>query len=197
MAQQQERWRQLWMKPPLKPNGSIIQEFWVGKVIDNYKLSTPMTLRTRTNYSHEKVRTAQHWSVTSSKPAPTLIPTLWKTPSFVTSGCWVEATSEIKLGWCLQKKLNCWGEAPVGVYLPNRVFTHESWPIVCSCLTGYLTRHEHLEGCTPNVVYKEVFDRLYCVHVYVLFSVIKWLHSSHQCLSRQRTQGGYTLVICC
>jgi hypothetical protein len=57
-----------------------------------------MTLRTGTNYSHEKVRIAQHWSVTSSKPAPTLIPTLWKTPSFVTSGWWVEATSEIKLG---------------------------------------------------------------------------------------------------
>jgi hypothetical protein len=54
--------------------------------------------------------------------------------------------------------------------------------------------HEHLEGYTPNVVYKEVFDRLYCVHVYVLFSVIKWLHSSHQCLSQQRTQRGYTLI---
>jgi hypothetical protein len=60
-----------------------------AKVTDNYKLSTPMARRIGTDYSHEKVRTAQHWFVTSSKPAPTLIPTLWKTPSFVTSGCWV------------------------------------------------------------------------------------------------------------
>jgi hypothetical protein len=60
-----------------------------AKVADNYKLSTPMTLRTGTDYSHEKVIITQHWSVTSSKPAPTLIPTLWKTPYFVTLGCWV------------------------------------------------------------------------------------------------------------
>jgi hypothetical protein len=88
------------MKPPLKPDGSIRQEFWVDglRQKSQTKLSTPMTLRTGTDYSHEKVRTAQRWSVTSSKPAPTLIPTLWKTPSFMTSGCWVEATSEIKLG---------------------------------------------------------------------------------------------------
>ncbi len=38
-----------------------------AKVIDNYKLSTPMTMRIGTDYSHEKVRTTQHWSVTSSK----------------------------------------------------------------------------------------------------------------------------------
>jgi hypothetical protein len=29
------------------------------KVADNYKLSTPVTLRTGTDYSHEKMRTAQ------------------------------------------------------------------------------------------------------------------------------------------
>jgi hypothetical protein len=72
-----------------------------AKVADNYKLSTPVTLRTGVDYSHEKVRTAQHWSVTSPKPGPTLIPTLWKSENpifcdFRLLG--VEATSEIKLG---------------------------------------------------------------------------------------------------
>ncbi len=65
------------------------------------------------------------------------------------------------------KKLNCWDEAPVGVYLPNWVFTHGQLYIIVARVTSKdglkilpIARHKYLEGCTRNVVYKEVFGRL-------------------------------------